>query len=291
MKYKRRFGDRYDGRLIRNADLIYKIVPYIMKTRVESQNLFDYEIDITNIEGYLREKRNEGIKRIGIFHIIIAAMVRCISQKPKLNRFIAGQRVYARNEIAISFAIKKSLRENGAETTVKLIFKPTDTIYDVVERVNGAISENKQMESENETDKMAKLFSYFPRLVLSFFVWIFVTLDYYGTLPGVIHKASPFHSSVFITDLGSLGIQPVYHHTYNFGTNSIFLAFGAKQSKKIIDKDNNIVEKKVVNLRVTTDERTVDGYYYATAFKLFNRLLQHPERLDVPPEKIFEDVD
>lgn len=291
MKYKRRFGDRYDGRLIRNADLIYRIVPFIMKTRVDSQNYFEYEIDITNIEGYLREKRSGENKKIGLFHIVTAAMVRCISQKPRLNRFIAGQRIYARNEISISFALKKNLTENGAETTVKLSFQPTDTIYDVIDRLNDAVSENKQVENENQTDKTARFLIFLPRFILRFFIWLLESLDYFGLMPKFLHRASPFHSSLFITDLGSLGIQPIYHHIYNFGTNSIFIAFGAKQSRKIIDKDNNIVEKKFVTLRVTTDERIVDGYYYASAFKLFNRLLQNPERLDVPPAEVFEDVD
>jgi hypothetical protein len=291
MKYKRHFGDRYDGRLVRNADLIYRLIPFIMKTRVESQNLFEYEIDITNIEDYIRQKRSQGIKKIGLFHVIIAAVVRVMSQKPRINRFIAGQRIYARNEISISFAIKKSMTRDGAETTIKLAFKPTDTIYEVIERLNAAITENKQEENQNQTDKVAKFFLLFPRFLLRFAVWLLEAMDYHGFLPKFIHKASPFHTSVFITDLGSLGIQPVYHHIYNFGTNSIFIAFGAKQSIKVLDKNNSIQEKKTIKLRITTDERIVDGYYYATAFKLLNSLFQHPERLDVKPEKVFEDVD
>jgi pyruvate/2-oxoglutarate dehydrogenase complex dihydrolipoamide acyltransferase (E2) component len=96
---------------------------------------------------------------------------------------------------------------------------------------------------------------------------------------------------MFITDLGSLGIQSIYHHLYEFGTTSIFVAFGAKGTEKMIDKDNNIEQKRFVNIKIVTDERTVDGQYYASAFKIFKRLLQHPERLENPPEQVLEDIE
>lgn len=289
--YKRRLGDRYDGRLLRTLDSFSKIIPYIMKDRVDAQNYFDEKIDINPIEDFLSEKRRSGIKDIGFLHIVIAAMVRTISQKPRINRFIAGQRIYARNEILISLAVKKKLHEDSPETTIKLSFQPTDTLSDIVAKLNVAVRENKKSDVENNTDITARMVMLCPRFLIRFLVWILKILDYYGLMPKIINKVSPFHTSVFITDLGSLGIQPIYHHLYEFGTTSLFVAFGTKQKEKILDKDNNAVENRFVNIKVTSDERIVGGHYYATAFKLFRRLMENPKVLENPPNKVVEEIE
>lgn len=287
---KRRFGDRYDGRRIRTLDPFYKIIPYIMKNRSDAQNFYEDSIEIGNIEEYLKAKRSNGVQHIGLLHILVAAMVRTMALNPGLNRFVAGQRIYARHKILVSLALKKQLSVGGAETTVKLPFSPNSTIFDVVDKLNHVIEENKKTTTENNADKTAKLLMACPGFAVKFLVWLLKKLDYFGLMPKFINEVSPMHTSMFITDLGSLGIQPIYHHLYEFGTTSIFIAFGAKCSEKIIDKENNIVEKRYVKIKIVTDERTVDGFYYASSFKQFRKLLQHPEKLETPPEKICEDI-
>ncbi|HBM80603.1 MAG TPA: hypothetical protein DD426_07185, partial [Clostridiaceae bacterium] len=172
----------------------------------------------------------------------------------------------------------------------KFKFDPTDTIDDVAEKVNVAIEESKKDQTD-DTDATAKIIGACPGFIIRFIVWFMGFLDYHRKMPKTIYKASPFHTSIFITDLGSLGIEPVYHHIYNFGTTSIFIAFGTKHKEKVIDKDNNIVERKFINLRIVGDERIVDGFYFASAFKLFKKLMMHPEALEVPPEKVIEDME
>lgn len=288
--YKRRFGDRYDGRLIRSTDPFFRVIPFLMKTRVDSQVFFDEKIDLTNIEAYIKSKKDSDLKKLSFLHVFIAALVRTISQKPQINRFVAGQKIYARNEILVSLAIKKRLLEESPETTIKLKFDPTDTIYDVVNKVNASLEENKKSDTANATDKTAKIIALCPGLLIKFFVWFCCTLDYFGLMPKIINRVSPFHTSVFVTDLGSLGIQPVYHHIYNFGTTSVFMSFGVKQKEKVIDDDNNIVTKKYISIKIVTDERIVDGYYYAKAFKAFKNLMLNPQNLELPPEKVMEDI-
>ncbi len=261
-----------------------------MRDRSDSQNFFDDRIDISRTEAFLRTIKNKSAENMGFLHVVIAAMVRTISQKPGLNRFIAGQKIFARNEILISLALKKKLDEAGPETTIKMKFEASDTIYDVAAKVNKAIGENKKADTENDADKTARLFMLCPGLIVRFLVWFLRSLDYFGLMPKAINRLSPFHTSVFVTDLGSLGIRPIYHHLYDFGTTSLFIAFGIKQKEKHIDAENNIVEKRSVQLRVVSDERIVDGYYYASAFKLFKSLVQHPERLENPPDTIAEEI-
>lgn len=288
---RRRWGDRYDGRRLRTLDPFFKIIPYIMKTRSDAQNLFEEEIEVENIEEFLKMKRREGVRNVGLLHVIIAAMVRTIAEKPGLNRFIAGKKIYARNEILISLAVKKQLNERGAETTIKMKFNPEDTLIKIAENINKEIYENKKQDTDNKTDKTAALIMKCPGFIAGFIVWFFKLLDYFGKMPKIINRVSPFHTSVFITDLGSIGIQSIYHHLYEFGTTSLFIAFGVKQKKKIIGSNGEITEKRFVSIKIVTDERIVDGYYYANAFRYFKRLLENPEGLESPPEAVVKDMD
>ena len=288
---KRRLGDRYDGRRLRSLNAFYQITPYIMRTRVDAHDYFEDRIDITGAEAWLRRQRDAGHMELGWLHVFVAALVRTMVLKPRLNRFVAGQKIYARNEITISLAIKKKLDEDSPETTVKIRFEPTDTIYDVARRVQEAVEANKAMEASNNTDRTARLFMLCPGFLVRFLIWIVRCLDYLGVMPRAIHRASPFHTSAFVTDLGSLGIKPIFHHLYDFGTTSIFVAFGSKERHREHDREGRLVEKKFISIKVVNDERICDGHYYASAFKIMSSLLRDPSPLERPPERIVEDVE
>ncbi|MCX7028302.1 MAG: hypothetical protein NT061_12655 [Spirochaetes bacterium] len=288
-KRKRRWGDRYDGRRIRTLNPFYQITPYIMRTRVDAHDYFEDRVDITHIEAWLRKQREAGYVEMGYLHVFIAAMVRLLSQKPRLNRFIAGQKIYARNDITVSLALKKQLTEDSPETTVKMRFNPEATIYDVLRTVQEAVNSNKAIEVSNSTDKTARLFMLCPGFLVRFLVFVLRSLDWVGLLPKAIHRVSPFHTSFFITDLGSLGIKPIYHHLYDFGTTSIFIAFGSKERHRELSKDGTVVERKFITMKVVNDERICDGHYYASAFKLLFQLFKDLSVLEVPPERVVPD--
>lgn len=154
-----------------------------------------------------------------------------------------------------------------------------------------AIAVARQEGDTNHFDKTANAINYVPALLLRFLISIFYFLDYWGILPKTLHRASPFHCSVFVSNLGSLGIPPIYHHLYNFGTCPIFVVFGAKRTVLETQKDGSVEKHKYVDYTVVTDERITDGHYYATAFKYLDWLFRHPDVLDNPPEEIVPDVD
>lgn len=289
--YRRRFGDRYDGRRLRSLDPFLKIIPYIMKNRMDSQIFFEEKVDITHTEAYIRKRSKTSETRISMLHVFIAAIVRTLALRPALNRFIAGQKIFARNEILISLAIKKEMNIESTETTIKFKFDPTDTLEQVAEKIEKQIKENKDLEASNDTDKAARIIMLCPGFIVKFIVFVVRLLDYFGLMPKILNEVSPFHTSVFITDVGSLGISPVYHHLYDFGTTSIFVAFGTKRTEKVIDSNDNIVNKRFMTMRVVTDERIVDGHYFASAFKMYKTLIEHPERLESPPARVVSDVD
>lgn len=285
---RRRFGDRSDGKKLRKADPFFRVIPHIMKNRSDAQVFFEERIYLEKPQQLIRQLRKEGYK-VGFLHIVVATMVRVMSQKPKINRFINGKKAYARNEISLSLAIKKDMSEDGEETTIKVYFEPTDTIYDVITKLNSAIDENKIVTTVNNADKMAKFLNILPNFVLSGVIGFLKWLDRIGHLPKFIINLSPFHCSLFVTDLGSIGIRPVYHHIYDFGTTSIFISFGIRAKEQHIDTDLNVNNKKAMDLKIVVDERIVDGYYFASAMKLATRTMSNPSVLLEKPESVITD--
>lgn len=287
---KRRFGDRYDGRRLRTLSPMSYVSPYIMKTRVTSSNYIRDRFDIEKAEEYIRKKREEGLKGFGMMHVIIASYIRVVSQRPAVNRFIAGQRIYARNSIDVMLTIKLDMSLNSPDTVVKAKFKPDATAEDVYRTLNELI-DGYRNNPGGGFDDAAKALSHVPGLFLKFAVWVLNFLDYFGCLPKFLENVSPFHGSFFITSMGSLGIPPIYHHLYDFGNVPVFLSFGAPERKTVVMEDGSIQTKRFMEYNISTDERICDGYYFASALKLIKKILKNPYCLDNRPEEIAEDVD
>ena len=288
--YKKRFGDRRDGRRIRTMPPVNNIMAYIMPQKNDACNYFTDRLEITEVERWLREKRAEGYKGIGMLHIFLASYVRTVAHCPKLNRFIAGQKVYAANKIQVVMTVKRAMNSEAPETSIKVDFEPTDTIFDVYRKFNEKVDEIKANDGDNNTEDAARLLTKIPGVLLRFAVWVLRVMDYFDLLPQALLNASPFHGSMIVTDLGSLGIPPIYHHIYNFGTLPLFIAFGAKFRKVELDKSGNPVENKYIEYKVVMDERTIDGMSYAVAFKYLKYYLRNPAALELVPKEVKEDI-
>ena len=285
---KKRFGDRYDGRRVRHSDPTNMIIPFIMRERNDAEVFFDAEVNMSRIDELIREKRKNG-EEARTLDYIIAIIVRTISQYPRMNRFIAGRRCFARDNILISMVIKRELNTHTPETAVKFEFDPKSTVSDISKKIDETIEKTKHKDDVNSTDKLMKTLNVLPRCLFSFAIWFMRFTDFYGVLPKAVHNASPFHTSVFITNMGSIGAEPIYHHIYNFGSTSLFIAMGNKRKQRVIGKDGKIQERKVMKLRFVADERIADGYYLAVALKYFSNLFEHPVLLEAPPENVVED--
>ena len=104
-------------------------------------------------------------------------------------------------------------------------------------------------------------------------------------------RLSPFHGSLYITSMASLGIPPIYHHLYDFGNVPVFCAFGKKRRVYETRRDGSTVLRKYVDCNFVTDERIVDGFYFASVLRCLHNLLHDPWQLDRPPEQVVRDVD
>ena len=288
-KRKKRFGDRREGRRVRTLPPMSYVVPFIMKDRSDSQNFFEDIIDITAIEKYLDEKHREGYTDMTLLHVILAAYVRVVSERPGINRFLSGQRIYARNDIECVMTIKKELTLESPDTCIKVKFDPRDNIYNVYKKFRVVAKE--AVEQTTDFDDTARKLTKLPRPLFRAAIKLLYFLDYFGILPKALLKVSPFHGSMIITSMGSLGIPAIFHHLYNFGNLPLFLSYGNIFTADAVKRDGTRERHRFVTFKVVTDERICDGYYYASCFKRIKRYLLHPELLDDAPKTVVEDID
>lgn len=284
------FGRRPDGRAVGSSvDPITRITPYIMVERNDAQCSSTQYIDSDILTEYMRKKRDEGF-RVSQMEIIIAAFVRTISQMPQLNRFVVNKKLYARKELTVSLVVlKERSASHVVETTVKGFFDPGDTIYDVSKRIRKLVVENKALQAENGTDKLVNFLLAIPGL-LAFMVGFLKLLDRFGCLPKAIINVSPFHTSMFISHMGSIKMDHIHHHIYNFGTTTMFFAIGKKETRVRLKRDGSLEGKWCLPIGTVSDERISPGGTMALGFALFNSLLKNPEKLESPPENIVYDI-
>ena len=178
------------------------------------------------------------------------------------------------------------------DTAIKVHLTPYDTAYDVYRKLNAVVEETKKsMELDSGLDNLIGYLNLIPGVLLKFVVWLLKLLDYFGCLPKFLLKLSPFHGSMIITSMGSLGIKPIYHHIYDFGNLPVFISYGIKRDELFMNREGEMKRKRVIDIKVVTDERICDGFYFATAFKMWKRLIENPEELDLPIEEIVPDID
>lgn len=272
-------------RRVKTISPMSAVIPFIMVNRTGSQNFISDTVDIEKVEKYIKEKQTQGMQNISMMHVMIAAYIRLVSQRPALNRFIRGQRVWTRKNVEVSLTIKKEMSLDSPDTVVKITLPPSATLEDVYTALNNEIV-SYRANPGGDFDDTARAFTRLPGLIFKFAVASLRFLDYFGLIPKAIAKVSPFHCSYFITSMGSLGIPPIYHHLYDFGSCPVFFSFGAKRRAYEIDNTGLVRRRQYMDFTFVLDERICDGYYYASALKLLKNILKNPWQLDEVPTVI-----
>ena len=289
LKKEKKLYEKDKIRRVKGIAPMARLVPYIMETRNTSQNFIFDRISMPKIDEYIRKKQAEGLVGFNLMHVILAAYVRAVSQRPAINRFIRGQKIYTRKKIEISLVVKKEMTLESPDTVIKVIIDPSATADEVYKILNEKI-ESYRAKPNSKFDKLAKALNYIPGLLLRWTIKFLRFLDYCGLLPKFLTKLSPFHASLFITSMGSLGIPPVVHHLYDFGTVPAFVAFGPKRRELLVNEDGSVTKHSFTEITYNLDERICDGFYYASALKVIRTCFKHPECLDNPPEQVIEDI-
>ena len=279
------FGRRPDGRRLNDVDPIVQITPYLMPMRCDAQVFLEHKMDYEKAARYIAEKNRQG-ERITFMQIIAAAYVRSVSQLPELNRFIFNKQYYARNNCSLSYVVLKDPQNNESnEVTARIEFDLTDTIFDVRDRMNDAVEKSRAAEEGGFAIKLARGLLAVPGLA-TLVVGLVRLLDRYGIAPGVLMQELPLYSGLYITNNGSIGLHHPLHHIYNFGNVSLFFGMGSIQKEAVVEADGRARMRRVLPLGITADERVCSGAHYAAFFFDIIHLMDHPEELETPPEKV-----
>lgn len=289
MSEKRRWGDRKDGKLLRDIDAMHVIMPYLYVNRADNEAYISERIDMEPIYNYLQEKNAANPEDpYKLFQVIIAALVKTITLRPKMNRFIQGSKLYQRNKLTMGFALKKEFKDDAHEGLAYMEFDEDSTMDSVHEKIVKEIHNVRHVEgADNSTDQM-DILKKVPRPILRVLMWFIRKLDKYGKVPEFLIKTDPNYATCFLTNLGSIGLKCGYHHLSNWGTTSIFVVVGEIKKTPHYDDEGNITMRETVDIGLTIDERIADGYYYAKTIALFKHLLQNPELLDLPAKEKVE---
>lgn len=284
MAAKHRRGDRRDGVWLRDLDPLHGIMPYLYPNRADNEAFIQEQIDLTNLNAYLAKKTESDPEfKYTYLHAVVAAVVRTVTLRPKMNRFIAGGRIYQRNHIACAFTMKKSFTDDAHEALWFRKFGEDANIdaihYRLKEDITALRKENVDDHSTDAMKMMLRLPQWLLKIVMSFIRY----LDRRGKVPYSLVKEDPNYATVFITNLGSIGLKAGYHHLSNWGTCSIFVVLGEKHMAPFYDAQGNVEMREVLDIGLTLDERIADGFYYSKTVKILKHLLQNPELLEQMP--------
>lgn len=284
--YKRKRGDRRDGRRITDGDSMHNFTPYLLPNRTDNEAVAVEKIDLTQATAYIDAKNRENPEfKYTLFHFITAAFAKVITLRPKMNRFIIGRRTYERNEISFAFVVKKKFTDDGREA-LAILRTDRDSDEPIIKQIHDKICKfvygvRKEDKSDGSTDVM-DIITKFPRWLLQLFTNIIFRLDFHGHLPQALSDVDPYACTMFISNLGSIKMSASYHHLTNWGTNSIFLVIGEKHKEPFFEDDGSYEMRDSLNLGITIDERIADGVYFAKSIRLVKYIFAHPELLDAP---------
>lgn len=282
-QYKRRRGDRRDGRLLRELDSLHYITGIIYPNRCDNEAYIGLRVDLTPINEYLK-KKNEGeeVFPYTMFHIITAALIKTITLRPKLNRFIANCNFYQRNEVTASFIVKKKFSDNGGESLAFIHAKDEETVDTLHEQLFKKIMNCRSEETGDSTEGAMDILNKMPRWLSKTAIKTICWLDRHGWVPKSMVESDPYYSSVVLSNLGSIGLKCGYHHLTNWGTCSLFCIIGEKALRPFFDDQGQAAMRETLDLGLTIDERLADGYYYSKSVRLLKYLLEHPWELEKP---------
>jgi hypothetical protein len=283
-KPKRRWGDRRDGRWVRDTPGLQSIMAHLMPNRTDCEVYLNDSLDATELMKYL-EAKNAGRTedRMTIFHCAITGLARMVRERPLMNRFIQGHRIYERNEISLSFVCKRRFTDHAEEALMVLVPRDTDTVNEISQKIIGDVRETRKSEhSTGGVDATLDAFAKIPRPLLMLVVRIIRWLDFWGLNPEFLTAGDPNYTTILCSNLGSIRCPAVYHHLSNYGTNSIMITIGTLHKEEVLMPDGHKEIRDMIDIGATLDERIADGFYFARSLKLIKHIFANPELLEKP---------
>lgn len=282
--YKRKRGDRKDGRWVKEAPGLQTIMANLMPNRTDCEVYLHDTFDCTEILKYIEKQNTEHPdNKLTLFHCIITGLARMVNERPLMNRFVQGGRIYERDQISLSFVCKRRFTDHAEEALMVLYPKQTDTIEEISRKIIGDVKETRKSEhSTGGVDALMDRLASLPRPILMLIIQVIRWLDYWGKNFDFITAGDPNYTTILCSNLGSIKCPSVYHHLNNYGTNSIMVTIGTIHKEELLMEDGHKEIRDVVDIGATLDERIGDGFYFARSLKLVKYIFEHPELLEKP---------
>ena len=282
---KRKWGDRKDGIWLKDLPAMNRIMPGIMPNRADNEAHINVEVDLRPLDAYLAQK-NQGRTedKYTYFHVISAAIAKAFILRPRMNRFICNKRIYQHRDLTLAFVVKKQFSDKSEEGLAFLSIDDKETMDSYHSKIMSVIHDNRRSDIKDTSTGAMDIINKLPQWLINLILSITLWLDKHGWAPQFLIGTDPNHASIFLSNLGSIGLEGGYHHLVNWGTNSCFIVLGKKYMKKEYFKDGSSDLYEVIPLGITLDERIADGYYYSGTVALVKQLLAHPELLDLPAD-------
>jgi hypothetical protein len=275
---------RTDGTYVRDLPPLRRVIPYLMRTRTESIVYFPQRIEVDGLLAWL-EETNAGRphdERVTLFHVFLTAIARTVRLRPQTNRFVAGRRTYEHREISLSFVVKQGMSEEAEESEARVVLTGEESVEDVRRLVNDVVRRERAADERGGDDRLIDFFASWPRPVLSGVAGGLRWLDHHNLMPRQLIEAIPLYTSVYVVNAGSIGIDPPFHHLYETGTASAFVAIGQVAPQPVVDEAGAVVARQCVDVVYTLDERASDGFYFARTSEVIRRLVAEPDLLADP---------
>jgi hypothetical protein len=272
---------RPDGDLVRDETPVRRIMPYLMRGRNESCVYTESVFRIAATRVWLKAYNRAHRPRATLFHLVAYACAVVVQERPRLNRFISGGRIYQRRGAFLSFVAKTAFKDEAAGATVKLAATAGESFRDFSARISHDVDEAR--ETDRTVDKEVALIMRLPGPVVRLLVGFARLLDAWNLFPGFMIRDDPMYSSIFLANLGSVGISDTFHHLFEYGTVSIFGAVSAP-GRAVFPTRDGATSEEALSVRWTLDERIDDAFSTARSLRIVQNILEDPARWLGPPE-------
>ncbi len=261
-----------------------QIFPFIMPKRCDSLVFQTMVLDLTNAVAFIKKNKRSDGANYRVFELFIAALMRTITLRPELNRFIANYQYWQRKELSVNFVVKEDYTDDAPEHSMPLYFSEDMTLEEISKIINDAIIAQRQPANENFTDKAILFFIKFPKFFIRMVVGFAGLLDRYGKAPKALRDADGLHTTIFISNMGSIGLRggSPHHHLYEWGTTSLFATMGILRRVHMVVEGTK-THRDTMEVGFTVDERITDGFYFTKSIKLLQDLLDDPVQLTIKP--------
>jgi pyruvate dehydrogenase E2 component (dihydrolipoamide acetyltransferase) len=257
-----------------------KVASTIYKKPSDSKIFGLVELDVTELERYVNEKRKEGIKTT-LTYLITLIIGRAIRQEvPELNTYVKRGKIVQRKQVDSTVSV---LLPGGQMGSVKVENADQMTTDEISQWIADNIR-NSRKGNENDTMQSKSLLANLP---WPFRQWLFkiyklITINWGISVPGIGLDSNSFGSYI-VSNIGTVGLDTGYGSLLPSSNISFVFILGTIDKKPVVINDE-IVIRRVMWLSATLDHRVVDGSHGGRLFRFIKQMAKNPELLNQKPD-------